>query len=355
MDQGLSGMNYTKLYQKDLRDAQDCVVGLDRLAHKSVLVTGACGLIGSALVDFLLSCNDSKHLGITVYAGARSRAKFEARFETMLDRRDLCYFAYDATQPIETELHFDSIIHAASNANPAAYVSEPVETMMANYLGVMYALEYARKTKDTRVLFVSSSEVYGRKDDPRPYLESDYGYLDLLNPRACYPSSKRAAETLCAAYAKEYGVSTCVARPGHIYGPTATPSDNRASSQFPKDVIAGHDIVMKSAGTQIRSYCYVVDCVSAIVTVLLCGADGEAYNISNKNSVCNIREMAQAFATAGNRKLVFENASDLEKAGYNLMDNSSLNAEKLEGLGWRALFDMDTGALHTLQILSASE
>lgn len=175
-----------------------------------------------------------------------------------------------------------------------------------------------------------------------------YGFVDILNPRACYPSSKRAAETLCAAYKKEYGVDVVIIRPGHVYGPTMTDTDNRASSQFPRDVKAGKNIIMKSAGTQLRSYCYVLDCATAILTVLLNGESGEAYNVSNKNSVVTIREMAEAFAEVGGKKLIFEEATKAESASFNLMQNSSLTSEKIEALGWSAQFDMLSGARRTL-------
>lgn len=174
------------------------------------------------------------------------------------------------------------------------------------------------------------------------------GFVDILNPRACYPSSKRAAETLCAAYKKEYGVDVVIIRPGHVYGPTMTDTDNRASSQFPRDVKAGKNIIMKSAGTQLRSYCYVLDCATAILTVLLNGESGEAYNVSNKNSVVTIREMAEAFAEVGGKKLIFEEATKAESASFNLMQNSSLTSEKIEALGWSAQFDMLSGARRTL-------
>ena len=179
-------------------------------------------------------------------------------------------------------------------------------------------------------------------------ITNSYGFVDILNPRACYPSSKRAAETLCAAYKKEYGVDVVIIRPGHVYGPTMTDTDNRASSQFPRDVKAGKNIIMKSAGTQLRSYCYVLDCATAILTVLLNGESGEAYNVSNKNSVVTIREMAEAFAEVGGKKLIFEEATKAESASFNLMQNSSLTSEKIEALGWSAQFDMLSGARRTL-------
>ena len=144
-------------------------------------------------------------------------------------------------------------------------------------------------------------------------------------------------------------------RPGHVYGPTATATDTRASSQFPRDVLAGQDIVMKSPGTQLRSYCYVLDCVSAVVTVLLHGRRGGAYNISNPNSVVTIRQMAQAFADAAGRKIVFDNPSDAEAKSYNLMDNSALDSSALQALGWQGLFDLPAGVAATLDAMGDSQ
>ena len=131
--------------------------------------------------------------------------------------------------------------------------------MLANFMGLDCLLKSAVKNKSNRVVYISSSEVYGSKLKDQPYQESDYGYVDLLNPRSCYPSSKRASETLCSAYTSEYGLDTVVVRPGHIYGPTITDTDDRASAQFTRCAVEGKDIVMKSAGTQLRSYCYVLD------------------------------------------------------------------------------------------------
>ena len=210
-------------------------------------------------------------------------------------------------------------------------------------------MNYIVKTHNCRrILYISSSEVYGNKKDNEPYLEDEYGYVDILDSRSCYPSSKRASETLCAAYSKEYGVDYTIARPGHVYGPTMTANDNRASSQFPRDVLAGKDIIMKSSGAQLRSYCYVLDCASAILTILLAGKNGEAYNISNKDSVVSIREMAESFAKNAGQKIVFENPSDIEKMAFNKMNNSSLNASKLESLGWKANFNLEQGVIATL-------
>ena len=117
----------------------------------------------------------------------------------------------------------------------------------------------------------------------------------------------------------------------------------------------GKDIIMKSDGAQIRSYCYMLDCASAILYVLLKGKKGEAYNISNPNSIMSIRELAEYLAKVGNVRLKFELPSQDEKKAFNPMNNSSLNSEKLCGLGWSGLFDAKLGLEHTVKIIKEAK
>ncbi len=341
-------LRYTDEYLEDLCEIQDLIPETESLKNTKILITGAGGLICSALVDYFMQLNKKYGFHIDVYAAGRYREKLEKRFEYWINESTFHFFQYDAIEPLNTELSFDYVIHGASNANPGIYLVQPVETMLANFIGMNNLLDHVKKTGKGRVLYISSSEVYGKKTTREAYDETDYNFVDILNPRACYPSSKRAAETLCASYHKEYGLDYVIVRPGHIYGPTMTDSDNRASSQFPRDVKAGKDIVMKSAGTQLRSYCYVLDCVSGIVAVLLKGKSGEAYNISNRESVVTIREMAEAFAKTAGQRVVFEISTSEENASFNLMDNSSLTGEKLEALGWKGKFDLWKGVQRTL-------
>lgn len=339
------------LYLSDLESIEGVIPNIDLLKDKSIIITGACGLICSSIVDFLVHMNDINHYNIEVYCAVRAQDHIEVRFKNYIDRNDFHYIEYDALEDINSNIHFDYFIHGASNANPVAYMKEPVETMLANFIGLNNILEYAKKHDGKKVLYISTSEVYGKKDDQLAYKENDFGFLDILNPRACYPSSKRASETLAISYAYEYGIETSIVRPGHVYGPTMSPFDTRAASQFARDVINNQDIIMKSEGLQLRSHCYVLDCVSAILTVLLNGKSGEAYNISNRNSISTIRDIAEAYAFAGNKKVIFEKASDIEKESYSMMTNSSLDATKLESLGWTGIFNLIKGTEHTLKIL----
>lgn len=348
-------MYYHKTYVEDLRRIRSACPGLEVLDGKTVLVTGATGLIGSAVVDFLSQLTIDGYAKVTILAAGRNQAGLEKRFEKRMEEGGIVYYPFDALDPPGPDRYPDPgpdyLVHAAGNANPALYGAQPVQTMMTTILGTQSILEMAAASPGSRVLYVSSSEVYGRKDTPEPFPEDQYGTVDILQARSCYPVSRRAAETLCASAHAQTGVDFVIARPGHVYGPTMTETDNRASSQFPREAAEGRDIVLKSSGSQIRSYCYVLDCVSALMTVLLKGESGKAYNISNRKSIASIRQMAEAFAKAAGRKILFDLPTDQEKAVFNPMDNSSLDASRLEALGWRGMFDMETGARRTLDCL----
>ena len=162
---------------------------------------------------------------------------------------------------------------------------------------------------------------------------------------------KRATETLCLSYAREYGIDVSIVRPGHIYGPTASPKDWRVSSSFAWQAARGETIVMKSAGASLRSYTHCDDCASAIMTVVEKGLQGEAYNIANRAGVCTIRQMAEIMADEGGVELRFENASEADAVAFNPMNNSCLDPSKLEALGWRGQIGYEDGFRQTVRSL----
>ena len=343
------------LWFEDIDKISQSLPELSELAGKSVLITGAAGLICSAVTDIFIRYNETHDTPIRIIAAGRWPEEMSNRFGEYYERDYFSYVRYDASKnDNRIAVKADYIIHGASNASPKAIVAEPVETMLSNFNGLNYLLNYAKENGTKRLLYISSSEVYGQKSGGKPFNEDDYGYIDLLNPRNSYSVGKRAAETLCASYYAEYGVESVIVRPGHIYGPTASPNDDRISSAFAYAAARGEKLVMKSAGTQLRSYCHCLDCASAIIKVLMKGEPATAYNISNPDSVVTVRQMAEAIAKAGNVELVTEAASDKEKQSFNLMDNSALEAERLRGLEWRGKFEIEDGAYRTVQTLSTS-
>ncbi len=345
-------MKYTESYLEDLDRVWQLIPNRGRLLGKTVVITGATGLIGSSTADLLLRANEVHDTGIRLVFAGRNESRIRERFSVYHADQAFSFLPYDSTTPDELAITADYFIHAASSASPTDYAGAPVDIMLANVIGLNSLLQTAVKMPGTRVLYISSSEIYGSHEGREPYSENDYGPIDILNPRACYPSAKRCAETLCAAYRAQYQVDTVIVRPGHIYGPMCSAADSKASAQFARCAAAGEDIVMKSAGNQLRSYCYALDCASALLTVLINGVSGEAYNISNPLSVVTVRELAQAFAAAAGKKVVYENPSDSEKAGFTSMTNSSLNSAKLEALGWKGVFDLRSGVQRTLSGLA---
>lgn len=343
----------SKKWAQDIDEVLASLPELSYLEGNSVMITGANGLICSAVVDILIRYNESHDNQIRIFAAGRNERKLADRFGI---KPGLSFVIYDAAnEKNRFDFHADYIIHGASNASPNKIVKEPVETMLSNFVGVKELLDYAREIEAKRLLYISTSEVYGKKTTDEPSKVNDYGWIDILNPRSSYSIGKCAAETLCASYFDEYGVDSVIVRPGHIYGPTAVESDNRVSSAWAYAVARGQDIIMKSDGSQIRSYCYCLDCASAILTVLLKGDRVHAYNISNPDSIVSIREMAEILTRSASVKLKMELPTEEEKKGFNPMSNSSLDSTELLELGWRGRFDAERGFSHTVEIIREME
>lgn len=342
----------SKIWLSDLDVTINSLPEFEELAGKNILITGCTGLICSAVIDVLVRWNETNKKKIKILAAGRNEEKVNKRFYPYSQKDYFVFVPYDATSMNNNfQFECDYIIHGASNASPNHIVKEPVETMLNNFYGVKYLLDYVKKMSAKRLLYISSSEIYGKKEHNRPSKTNDYGGIDILNPRNSYSISKCAAETLCSAYYDEYGVDSVIVRPGHIYGPTAQLSDNRVSSAWAYDAARGDDIVMKSDGSQVRSYCYCLDCASAILKILLKGQCAKAYNISNQDSIISIKQMAEILARAGNVTLRMEVPSLVDKKGFNPMCNSSLDSEDLLALGWNGIFTAKTGFNNTVKIL----
>lgn len=305
-------------------------IDLELFRNKTVLIAGTSGMLGSCLVDLLRLDGRSR-----VIAMGRDAAYALERFGPS-DERYLFYQG-DVCVPL-TGLHeqADYIIHAASNADPVRMAKYPVDTLLANVQGTKNLLDYGLAHGMKRFLFVSSGEVYGQPNANMDDFTEDYrGPLDLSDPRSCYPAGKRAAEVLCQSYISQYQADTVIARPCHLFGPTMTRKDSRAVSEFLRSAAEGREIVLKSAGLPERSHCYVLDAATALLTVLLKGTNGAAYNIADRRYQMRIRDFAELAAKAGGCEARYEAPDELERAGYSKASRMVLDASRLEALGWR--------------------
>lgn len=324
-------MDEMMTYLTTVKDAVCCGLPWEKLSGSRILVVGATGLIGGCLVDVLMN---REGIDYKVYAAGRNEARARQRFIDYAGNSHFEFVRMDVTQEIDETADFDYIIDAASGANPRLYSTDPVGVMRSNFLGVDHLLSYGRRHHLKRFVYVSSGEVYGEGTVDK-FTEDYSGYVDPTRFRSCYPSSKRAAETLCASYAHQYGLEACIARPSHVYGPHFTDSDSRVYAQFIRNVLNGEDIVMKSTGAQFRSWCYVVDCATAILYILLNGQNGEAYNIADDSSNITIRQLADMTAEIAHRKVVIELPEDVEKDGFTVITKAVFDTTKLESLGWK--------------------
>ena len=334
------------LFQSELRDIARLPLPYADFANKTVAVTGAGGLIGRYMLYALDAINRAHHLNLRLIALCRNPERTMRRLSGI---ENLTYMQYDARLPLNADLTADYILHAASNAHPIAFSGDPVGTMQANVLGTMNLLEAARRC-NARFLMCSTGEIYGENPAIDAFSETDFGMVNPMNPRSCYPEGKRAAETLCACYAAQYGVHAMAARITYTYGPTITDESSRADAQFLRRAMAGEDIVLKSSGSQVRSYCYAADTIAALITLLLTGELGQAYNVANPDCSVSIREYAETLARIAGVRVIFELPPDQERAGYSKVNRAVLNAEKLMRLGWKPKYDLAAGLAHTIEI-----
>lgn len=334
-------------YIDDIKNVAALNLPWEKLKGCNILITGATGLIGSCLIEVLMEHSLQDY---NVYAMGRNAQRMDKLFERYLSEENFHTILGDVTVPLTENQSFHYIIHAASGAAPSEFSQHPVEVMKANLIGVVNMMEYGIKHEMRRFLYISSGEVYG-EGDGRVFTEDYSGYVDCTSPRSCYPSSKRAAETLCVSYAAEYGVDVVIARPCHTYGPHFTENDNRVYAQFIRNVLKNEDIIMKSTGTQYRSWCYVTDCVSALLFILLKGENGQAYNIADESSNITIKELAEMVAEIGGKHVVTELPSDSERRGFNVVKKSLFATDKITDLGWKPISTMSCNLIHTIKAL----
>ena len=331
-------------YQNDILNIFNQDLPWYKLSGCKIFITGATGLIGGCLVDALMM---NPHRDYQVFASGRNEKRARIRFKEFCNDNSFHFISYDVMQPLVNDLQFDYIIHAASNGSPNFFAQKPVEVMKSNVYGIANLMEYGLTHNMKRLLYVSTGEIYG-EGDGRVFTEEYSGYVNCTKPRSCYPSAKRCAETLCASYIAEYGANAVIARPCHTYGPYFAETDNRVYAQFIRNVLNGEDIVMKSTGEQFRSWCYVVDCVSALLHILLKGENGEAYNIADVYSNITIREMAEMIAKEANCQVVINKPDTSEKKGYNVVSKSVFSTKKLESLGWKVSTHISDGLKKTI-------
>lgn len=344
----------SNLYHADIKRIAALPLPWEKIQGKSVLLTGASGLIGTFLVDLLMYKNFVDALNVRIIAIGRNEDKAKERFCEYWENDNFSFLKADINVTLSLAEHADFVIHAASNTHPRLYASDPVGSLMTNILGTYHLLEYAQETKTERFVFVSSVEIYGQALKADDVFDEKYcGYIDCNQFRAAYPEGKRAGEALCNAYIKKHGMDIVLPRLSRVYGPTMRLDDSKAMSQFIMNGVCGENIVLKSKGEQRFSYCYVADAVSGILTAMLLGKCGEAYNVADMEGAISLREITENIAASVGSKVVFDLPEEQEKEGFSKVSVGVMDTKKLEALGWQAFDDVRSGTRKTIEIIVA--
>jgi len=295
-----------------------------------VLLTGAAGFLGSHLAEMLIE-NGNSVIGLDdLSTGSISN------LSNLKDSPAFSFIEGDVRNPIRLEV--DAILNFACPASPKQYQLDPVRTIETNFLGMINLLHLARDT-GAKIIQASTSEVYGDPTES-PQRETYWGNVNPIGIRSCYDEGKRAAETLCFDYKRQYKVDARVIRIFNTYGPRMAVGDGRVVSNFIVQALQGKDITIYGEGTQTRSFCYVDDLVEGIRRVFeLPDSLDSPVNLGNPGEFSMIELANKVIAISGSKsKIEFEvlpeddpkqRKPDIQKAR--------------ELLGWQPSIELDKG------------
>lgn len=297
------------------------------------LVTGGAGFVGSHLVDRLMTAGEEVICLDNYFTGSKSNIR------KWLSHPNFEHIRHDVTEPIRLEV--DRIWHLACPASPVHYQHNPIKTAKTSFLGTYNMLGLARRV-NARLLLASTSEVYG---DPEihPQPETYRGSVNTIGIRSCYDEGKRIAETLCFDYARTHGTEVRVVRIFNTYGPRMMPDDGRVVSNFIVQALQGNSLTIYGDGSQTRSFCFVDDLVSGLVSLMNSDISGPV-NIGNPSEF-TIRQLAELVISKIN--------PDLSLTFKPLPQDDPLQRQPvitlaIEELGWQPTIPLELGLDRTI-------
>ncbi|MGD9559219.1 MAG: NAD-dependent epimerase/dehydratase family protein, partial [Oscillospiraceae bacterium] len=324
----------SRVFKQDLENitGSPCL-SWDAFRGATVLVTGATGQLGGALVHALSAAHGRHGLGMAIMAHGRNAEKGQA----LAALPGVTFVPGDVRRPFPPGLlpgTLTHVFHCAGITRSADMVARPAEVMDTAFRGTWHVLELARHAQSQSVVNLSSMEVYGAMEKPTA-TEADLGYLDLSSPRTAYPEGKRMCECLCNAFFAQHGVPVKSARLAQTFGAGTSPQDPRVFAQFARSARSGGPIVLHTQGSSFGNYCYMADAVEALLVLLVKGANGTAYNVANPAAGMTVRDMAQLVATKVAKvpvPVVVDVPPRLAEKGYAADAFARLDTAKIEAL-----------------------
>jgi nucleoside-diphosphate-sugar epimerase len=330
-------LHLSDVLSKDIQDIiTDVNISWSQLKNAHVLITGATGMIGGMLIKVLCLANQYHHLSLQIVGQGRNHdalIRLQQDYGIHVIEGDICNYALFEDKIDQA----DYVFHCAGITRSKDMIEKPVDVMNTSLTGTMNILQLIKKCQTTGMVYLSSMEVYGQTD-LEEVCEEDLGYIDLSNPRSCYPVSKRACEALCHAYISQYHLPIKVARLAQTFGAGTSQTDTRVYAQFARSAIRRENITLHTDGSSRGNYCYLADAIRALLLLLLKGTNGETYNIAGDSAT--IREMAELVAQEYHVQTVIDIPQNKTNYGYAQPVHYRLNTSKLHALGWTAQYGL---------------
>ena len=302
------------------------------LKDSAILVTGATGLIGSALLKTLHAANEKYGLGIRLTGQIRDSEKAKKIFGNLFEKTNFVNKSCG---------QYDYIVHTVSPTTSRFFIEHPVETIQTSVGTTGEILEVARAC-GASVVYLSSMEQYGIPyGEEQRMAEEKIGIIDHLNVRSSYSESKRLCECLCVSYASEYGVNVKIARLAQTFGAGIPLTDNRMPMQFARAAQEERDIILHTEGKSVSNFVYLTDAICGILTILLWGEKGEAYNICNDEETRTVREIAELVCSKVCGQRIQVRVEKKENMGYAPDVVMYLVSDKLRALHWNPEVGME--------------
>ena len=280
---------------------------LESLSGKTVVITGAAGFLGRYFLGVFAKTNESlaepiRLIGIDSYITS-NHPDLDASIRTI---PNLEWIHGDAAIASQLPEKFDYILHAAGIASPQHYRANPLLTIDVT-INVTRALLEKAKNDKSRMVFFSSSEIYGDPSPENVPTKEDYrGNVSSRGPRACYDESKRLGETLCWVYQTYYDTHVSVVRPFNVYGPGMMPTDYRVLPNFAASISRGEKLSVYGTGKQTRTFCYITDAITGFLKVLVEAKEPDVFNVGNPTPEINMLDLVAEISKVKGENLSLE-------------------------------------------------
>jgi len=292
--------SWDEIFKKDLEYIiNNCKTDLKKMSNKSLLFTGGGGFLGYYFYQVILKWNKENKKDNIFYTVLDSKLLQKNSWISKANNNQNISFVFKDINSVSQKFikNFDIIVHGASIASPTFYRKYPIETMKANIGGLWnilksYESNSTKKNNQKKLIFFSSSEVYGNPDKKNIPTKEDYnGNVSFTGPRACYDESKRFGETLVLNYSNIYKFTSVIIRPFNNYGPGMSIDDKRIIPDLMKNVLENHNMILFSNGSPKRTFCYIADSITSYIKVISKGKNLNAYNVGTSSPEISMREL----------------------------------------------------------------